>query len=151
MEFLLKNSGLFWFIGGIVLMMIEFIIPHFIMFFFGIGAVVTAVLSWAGIINSFEIQIAVFIGVSLVTLILLRRLLQNYFTGRKSSTSLDGSIRDDIIGKRAIVIEEINAEKLTGKIEIHGTQWRASSEDMIANGESVEIVGRKDLTLLVKK
>lgn len=132
-------------------MMIEFIIPHFIMFFFGIGAVVTAVLSWAGVINSFEAQIAVFIVISLVTLILLRRLMQNYFKGRKSSTHLDGSIKDDIIGKRAIVIEEISSEKLTGKIELHGTQWKASSESVIAKGETVEIIGRNDLTLLVKK
>jgi inner membrane protein len=151
MEFILKNPGLFWFIAGIALMVMEFIIPGFIIFFFGLGAIITAILTWLGILSSIEIQLLVFIVSSVLTLLLFRDKGKKYFRGGVSKSQVTGSISDDIIGERAIVAEEIDSAKLTGKIELHGTMWNAAADIIIPKGETVEIIGRKDLTLLVIK
>jgi membrane protein implicated in regulation of membrane protease activity len=151
MEALLRNSGLFWFLAGIFLMFTEFLIPGFIIFFFGLGAIITAILSWLGILNSIDLQIIVFIVSSLLTLVLFRNKGKKYFKGRVRKADVEESPSQNIIGEKVIVSEEINPAKLTGKVELHGTMWNATSGEVIHAGESVEITGRKDLTLIVKK
>lgn len=132
-------------------MFMEFLIPGFIIFFFGIGAIITAILSWVGILNSLDLQIIVFIVASILTLVLFRNKGKKYFRGNVNKSLVENSITDDIIGEKAIVREEINPSKLTGKIEVHGTLWNANAGEIIMTGETVEITGYKDLTLMVKK
>jgi membrane protein implicated in regulation of membrane protease activity len=151
METLLKNSGLVWFIAGIVMMLLEFLIPGFVIFFFGVGAILTALFTWSGAIESTSLQFIVFIVTSILSLVLLRNKGRKYFRGNVSEAEEEGMLSDDIIGEKVIVSEEINPAKLTGKVELHGTMWNAVSDNVIAAGELVEITGRKDLSLNVKK
>jgi membrane protein implicated in regulation of membrane protease activity len=151
MDCLIKNPGLLWFLIGIVLMLLEFVIPGFVIIFFGIGAVITAILTWLGILQSSNLQIVIFIVSSLGTLIIFRNKGKKYFMGGSTKAKEEGKLSDEIIGEKAIVAEEINPDNLTGKVELHGTMWNASSDSVIPKGIAVKIVGRKDLTLIVKK
>lgn len=151
METILKNSGLVWFIAGIILMLLEFLLPGFVIFFFGIGAIITALFTWSGAIESTSLQFIVFIVTSVLSLVLLRNKGKKYFRGNVSEADEAGMLSDDIIGEKVIVTEEINPAKLTGKVELHGTMWNAVSDIIIVEGELVEIISRKDLSLNVKK
>jgi membrane protein implicated in regulation of membrane protease activity len=151
MDTLLKNSALFWFLAGIILMLLEMILPGFVIFFFGVGAIITAILTWTKVIQTTDTQFIVFIVSSLATLLILRRNVKRYFAGGVTQSKDKGNISKEIIGERVIVTEDINPEKLSGKVELHGTMWNASADSMISKGETVEIIGSKDLTLHVKK
>lgn len=148
LEQIQNYSVLFWFILGVVLFIIELVVPGFVLMFFGIGAWITAILTWAGVIQSFPWQVVIFISSSVITLFLFRSRLSNYFKG-KSSDSEDSLI--SVKGQKAIVKKEITPGELGGKVEFNGTRWNAEAEEFIPEGTVVQIVERKNLVLKVKK
>ncbi|MCB2117269.1 MAG: hypothetical protein KDE00_13465 [Rhodobacteraceae bacterium] len=65
-----------WMIAGAVLAMLEMAIPGFILLGFAIGAAVTGILLWFGVLGgSFQALFLVFAVVSLAAWLLLRRLV----------------------------------------------------------------------------
>ncbi|MBK8550460.1 MAG: NfeD family protein [Ignavibacteria bacterium] len=143
----MENNSLIWFIIGIFFLLSEIIMPGFIIFFFGIGGLVTASLVYLFNINSILVQLVIFIGSSVFSLIFLRNMFTKLFKGNVSGTH---GLGEEFIGKRAIVINEIKPNSLSGKIEFNGTNWEADSEYFIEKDAVVEITGRKDLKLIVK-
>lgn len=143
----MDNNFLIWFIVGIVFLLAELIMPGFIIFFFGIGGLVTSLCTYLFGITSVVIQIIIFLTSSLLSLVLLRNFFSSLFKGKVDSVN---KLKDEFIGRRAIVIKEIKPNSLHGKIEINGTHWEADSEFYIEKDSVVEITGRRDLTLIVK-
>jgi len=150
MIFELKNS-LFWFLLGIALMVIELIMPGFVVIFFGIGALMTAIVSYFGVTDNIIYQIIIFLATSVITLVLFRKKWSSSFKGNVARKIQKGESIDNIIGQKALVTEEIVPGKLNGKVEFNGTLWEAQSEEHIKPGEVAEIISRKDLKLIVKK
>lgn len=143
----MDNNFLIWFIVGIVFLLAELIMPGFIIFFFGIGGLVTSLCTYLFGITSVVIQIIIFLTSSLLSLVLLRNFFSSLFKGKVDSVN---KLKDEFIGRRAIVIKQIKPNSLPGKIEINGTHWEADSEFYIEKDSVVEITGRRDLTLIVK-
>lgn len=143
----MENNSLIWFIIGIFFLLSEIIMPGFIIFFFGIGGLVTASLVYLFNISSIFVQLGIFIGSSVFSLIFLRNTFTKLFKGNVSGQK---GLGEEFIGKRAIVIHEIKPNSLSGKIEFNGTNWEADSEYFIEKDAVVEITGRKDLKLIVK-
>ena len=141
---------LLWFLLGVALIIGELVLPGFIIFFFGIGAWVTALGAGLGILKSFDSQIIVFLLSSGIALVLFRQKGKKYFMGKSSGKLESGKSLDDVKGERALVISSITPNTIGGKVEFHGTLWDASSDVGIAKGTAVEIVERKNLTLNVK-
>lgn len=145
------NSSLFWFLLGIALMLLELVLPGFVVIFFGFGALITALLSYLGIINDIILQLAVFIVSSLLTLLIFRRRFSSSFKGNVSRTLKKGESIDNIAGDKVIVTAEIIPGQLGGKVEYNGTTWDADSDENIKTGEVALIVERNNLRLKVKK
>ena len=76
--------------------------------------------------------------------------MKKVFTG-KSQTGIDGENFNIEIGQIIPVIELIQPGEVGGRVKYQGTQWNARSDETITPGESVEITGIKNLTLIVKK
>ena len=57
---------------------------------------------------------------------------------------------DALIGKHGIVRQRIARNK-AGMVEVEDEQWRARSNEEIDEGEEVEIMGVKGVTLQVRK
>ena len=57
---------------------------------------------------------------------------------------------DALIGRQAIVTEEINPDKNTGRVKIDGDDWKAEASEVLAVGEKVEVVSRDSIILKVK-
>jgi len=47
MDFL--SPALIWFITGIIFLLLEFVVPGIILFFFGCGAILAAIFAWIGL------------------------------------------------------------------------------------------------------
>jgi membrane protein implicated in regulation of membrane protease activity len=145
------ESSLFWFLLGIALLVIELIMPGFVVIFFGIGAIITAGVSYAGLTDNTAVQIVIFIVSSVISLLLFRRKWSESFKGKVARKMKAGESIDDISGQKAIVKEDIIPSKLQGKIEFNGTLWEVECDDEIKAGEIVEITERKNVKLKVKK
>ena len=71
--------------------------------------------------------------------------------GVRSCTKIIGKNFNIEIGRIVPVIEYIQHGEIGGKVKYQGTIWSAQSEESIPPGESVEIIGSKNLTLIIKK
>ena len=142
--------GFLWTLAGILLIFIELFYPHFVLAFFGGGALVTALATSLGLARGLAAQLAVFIVSSLLLLFLLRRYLKKTLTGNMKDID-DAQLFDLEIGKIVLVVDEIDPAKGHGKVKYHGTHWDAMAGEFISAGESVRVTGRSNLTLRVEK
>ena len=82
-----SKPELVWFIIGLVLFLLELVLPGFVIFFFGVGAWITALLCL--IANpGFNLQAIVFGVTSILSLLLLRKMIQKRFFYTREDTSI---------------------------------------------------------------
>ena len=137
-----------WAVFGVVLMFCELALPGLVLFFFGLGALATAVAVWL-FSPSLTAQIVVFVTASLALLFGLRRWLKSVFMGR-SSDKTDEALPEGMIGEEALVCQRISPD-VPGKVMLHGTTWKAEADGILEEGTRVEVVAQKSLTLRVKE
>lgn len=137
-----------WFLVGLVLLLMEFALPGLIIGFFGVGAWIVAIVCLVNDI-SINMQLALFIGSSVLSLLFLRRWLKGVFLGHEGSKQDLTHNFDEFVGQRAVVKEKI-LPKHGGKVELHGTNWEAQADELIEEGVVVEIVAKDNITLKVK-
>ena len=142
---------LIWFLVGLVLLVLEFIMPGLIIGFFGVGAWIVAIICLvsAYVTGSINAQLIIFIIASVLSLMLLRKWLKGMFIGHVKSKQDMTEDLNEFIGERVVVKEKITP-KTGGKVELHGTNWIAEADEEIAEGTVVEIIAKDNLTLKVK-
>ncbi len=136
-------------IAGVILMISEFIIPGFIIVFFGLGACVTGVLALLFPQIPFTWEIFIFSAVSVVLLFSFRRFMPGVFKGKNIPVSEDVDL-DSVAGSTAVVVSDIDPDE-PGKVEFRGSLWNASAKERIVSGTCVKIISRENLTLNVEK
>lgn len=135
-----------WFVSGLVLAALEFIVPGFVIIFFGAGAILTAFATLVFPSMSSNTQAIVFVVLSLVSLAVFRK--QAFGHGAKKNADAATDYDDDFIGREVVVVEPI-APGAPGKVELNGVNWNATSESALAKGVRAKIVARDGLTLVV--
>lgn len=145
----LPSTATMWFILGVILLIVEAMHTGVLAVFFALGAWVTAVLMWLGVVESSWAELAAFLIVSVASLLLLRNEMRKWLTGLRHPAGEDAAL-DDFTGHLATVIEAIEPGKNNGKVEFRGSHWAARSERLIAKGTVVKIVARDNLTLSVQ-
>ena len=143
---ILSRPELFWFILGLGLFLLELVMPGFFIFFFGLGAWVTALVCLIGD-PGINLQIIIFAVSSTLLLVALRRIIQKKFLNSKSTQSDD--VEDEFTGKEAIATTDFGGIK-HGKIEFKGTTWTAESVSEIKEGQRVIILEKDSFKLIVE-
>ena len=139
---------LIWFVVGLLLLLIEFLNPGVVIFFFGIGAWSVAVTCLISDI-SLNTQLVIFVVSSVLLLGSLRKWVKTVFIGRISSRSVTDELSSAFVGEHAVVTQEI-LPPARGRVEFHGSDWDAESDELIAAGTTVEIINTNSITLHVK-
>lgn len=137
-----------WAMIGLVLLLMEFALPGFVIFFFGIGAWIVSGICFFMDVN-LNIQLIIFVVSSVFLLLTLRKVLQSIFVGHVSSKQKGSVNMQDIVGQKVIVKEEV-VPPLAGSVELHGVKWRAMCSERIEAGQMVEVVDQDSITLIVK-
>ena len=119
-----------WLITLVILIVIEIVTMGLTTIWFAGGALIALFLAVADL--SIYIQTGVFFLVSIVLLVCTRPLAVKYFNRKVEKTNMDS-----IIGKKAIVLSEINNLKETGLVSLNGMEWSARAYE----GESIIIAG----------
>ena len=135
-----------WLIIAILFFILEMIGPGFLLFWLGVGALITMVVSI--FVDSVGIQIGIF-TVSSILLLFCTRPLAKKFT--KNDTTPTNAY--SIIGKNGIVVKEINSIKGIGQIKINGEIWSAKtlSNEIIPEGEFVTVLKLDGVKAIVEK
>lgn len=136
-----------WLYFGAFLMMMELLVPGFVIFFFGLSAMTVGLGRFAfGEAFTSTWQVTAFSAFSVLYLVLLRRWLKSVFAGGKveSRTDFDGGC----VGRVGKVVEAVSPP-LAGRVEIGDAQWSAVSDKAIAAGVNVKVIAQDNLTLTV--
>lgn len=137
-----------WLLAGVLLIFAEFFAPGVIIVFFGVGAILASITTWAGLTPGIGSQAAVFAISSVALLFGLRRYVKKWFVG--DSANLNGESDDDFTGREARVVGDLPGNGGDGVVEIKGTHWKARSEAPIPAGQTVIIERREGLTFYVR-
>lgn len=144
------NPELYWLMIGVMLFFLELALPGFVLFFFALGALVTALVSWLLPI-AISWQLALFIVASLVSLLTLRGVIQRRFF---DSGAEDEEADKDVVlaapGDRGVVSMGI-FPPAEGRIKYSGTFWRATADENIEDGEVVSVIHQDGLVIHVEK
>ena len=137
-----------WAVIGFVLVLAEFAVPQFVVFFFGVGALVNALLvaTVPALAGRFPLQLVLWTATSTLSLGLLRRWAARWFRGETRDLVEEAS---HDAGEVATVVERIAGGK-PGRIRHKGTTWQAIAYDeTIEEGEAVTILEKRNLTYVV--
>ena len=149
MESIFSRPELLWFLIGLILFLLELVVPGFVIFFFGVGAWVVALvcLIISPVKDMPNLQIIIFAVTSVLSLIALRRIIQKKFFYSKGNKS--EAVEDEFTGKEGVAISDFGKGQ-KGKVEFKGTRWNADSESDIHEGQAVIIIKNENLILKVK-
>lgn len=140
---------MFWVWIGIIVAtaLIEFLTLDLTSIWFTVGAIVPMILSIIGGIR-WEIQVAVFIVLSIVLILSLRKVTRKFLLrNAKEKTNLDS-----LVGKVYKLIDPIDGDD-TGTIKVNGVVWNVKSVNSISieKGEKVKIVKVEGNKFIVDK
>jgi membrane protein implicated in regulation of membrane protease activity len=116
-----EKVWLIWFIIGVVFIVLEMLTAGFFIFWFGIGALVAALLAYLKV--NIVWQWTAFIVISGGLLALSRR-----FAEKVSGKQQPGIGADRMLGKEGIVIEEIDSARGRGSVKVAKEEWRAQAK-----------------------
>jgi membrane protein implicated in regulation of membrane protease activity len=133
-----------WLGGGLLLIAFEIAWPHFFTSFFGLGAIVVAVLRWAGVLESFFSCFLVWIVISTVLVLTSRHYAKRFLYGETTYTVTDEDL--DAAGEVVEVVSTVIAESATGRVRFRGVTWPAISVGRtIQPGEKAKLLFRDNL------
>lgn len=136
-----------WLILCGIFLLIEIFNISFLLIWPGIGSFFAFIASILG--ASIEIQIAVFAITTTIMIIFMKPLVKKIFKN-KDDTKMNNNA---MIGKKGIVIKEINPLKETGQVKVAGELWSAITLDntKIEINDIVKVTKVEGVKLVVTK
>jgi len=136
----------FWIIIAGIFFIIEMATVGFLVFWFGIGALIAMVVSL--FTTNIAIQTAVFV-ISSAILLFFTRPLVNKFTKDDAEVQTNAY---SIIGKKGIVIKEIDPVLGKGQVKVGTEVWSAKTlgDEKIKEGSEVEVTEIDGVKAVVK-
>ena len=138
----------FWLAVIILFLVIEMITVSLVSIWF-VGGALAAFLA-AYFTDTMWIQVVAFLAVSVVLLVLLRPLARKLSVKQKDQMVSGAKA---MIGKQAIVTEEIDSVHAKGAVQVNGQYWTAKTklfEDKIPKDTSVDIIDVDGVKLIVR-
>lgn len=135
-----------WLILCGIFLLIEIFNFSFLLIWPGIGSFLAFIANILG--ASIEIQIAVFAISTTLMILFMKPLVQKLFKSKDTKMN-----NNAIIGKKGIVIKEINTLNETGQVKVAGELWSAITLDNknIDINENVRVIKVEGVKLVVTK
>ncbi|MBQ3416485.1 MAG: NfeD family protein [Ruminococcus sp.] len=136
---------IFWLIFTVVMAMLEAATVQLVSIWFAAGGLAACITSL--ITDNILIQIGIFLGVTVLTLVLTRPIVKRI---KEKNTQPTNS--DKYIGQTGIVLEEIDNEKAQGLVRVGSSKWTAKSVDnsVIAKDQKVKVLLIEGVKLIVE-
>ena len=140
-------EAIVWLAVAIVLLVVEIITLGLTTIWFAGGALVACVA--AALQADFLVQMMLFLVVSVVMLFFTRPVAMRYMNKNRTKTN-----SESLVGKEAVVLQEINNLKAAGQVQVNGIEWTARAEnmeDVIEKGAIVCIKKIEGVKLIVTR
>lgn len=135
-----------WLIIAGIFFIGEIMTVGFLLFWFGFGSLVAMIVSF--FTSNIIIQTSVFLVVSVLLLLITKPFVKKFVD--KKPTVITNAY--NIIGKKAIVLEDIDPIQSKGLVKIGTETWSAESEanEKISKDTEVEVTAIKGVKAVVK-
>ena len=135
-----------WLIALVALAVLEGVTVTLVSLWFALGALAALITSF--FVDNIWVQFAVFLVVSLATLLVIRPLTRRYVTPSQVATNADRAV-----GAEGIVIQAIGNRKAQGQVTVSGAVWtaRSESEEVIPQGAQVRVLRIEGVKLIVTR
>lgn len=143
-------AWILWAILGVGLIVAEIFTLGFVLFWFGIGAFVGALVGFLGF--GFAWQFLAFALVSVVLTAMSRTIFVNYF-GHSDENSIKTGV-DALPGQIGTVTSGSKGALNEGAVKVFGSTWTAfpiDEETPLREGEKVEVVSVKGSSIYVRR
>lgn len=140
-------EAIIWLAVAIVLLIVEIITLGLTTIWFAGGALVACVA--AALQADFLVQVILFLVVSVVLLFFTRPVAVRYMNKNRTKTNAES-----LMGKEAVVLQEINNLKASGQVQLNGIEWTARAEnmeDVIEKGAIVYVKKIEGVKLIVTR
>lgn len=141
------SAAVIWIVLGIVLILSELLATSVVAVFIGIGAIVTGILLQLGVIEATAWQFIVFGLVSILTLVLARKRLKQWFGGTTADKSQGQRQFQQDLGERVVVQEDF--QQGAGRVVLNGVSWNALSDEDLKQGDVAWVVSNEGIRLTV--
>ena len=141
---IISYMGIVWIAAFIAFVIAEAVTYQLITIWFAIGAMGALIAEVTGASQSK--QVAVFLALSVVALLLLRPVSKKYLKNKTEKTNVDR-----LVGMNVLITEDVNNAIGAGKGKLRGMEWTVRSADdcMIAAGETAVVKKIEGVKLLV--
>jgi membrane protein implicated in regulation of membrane protease activity len=129
-----------WLILGAIFIVAEIFTPGFVLLWFGVGAIVAALLALTGLVG-LPLQVIIFLAVSIALTIASRTIFERVFMRGSPGRDLKSGI-DSLPGRLALVVSASEGAMGEGAVRVFGSTWRAfpvEGEEPLREGEQVRI------------
>ena len=140
-------EAIVWLAVAIVLLVVEIITLGLTTIWFAGGALVACVA--AALQADFLVQMILFLVVSVMLLFFTRPVAVRYMNKNRTKTNAES-----LMGKEAVVLQEINNLKASGQVQLNGIEWTARAEnmeDVIEKGAIVYVKKIEGVKLIVTR
>lgn len=139
-------NSILWLVALILFGVVEAATVGLASIWFACGALVALIVS--AFTDVFMVQLVAFLVVSLIALILARPLARRYLDSRHVPTNADR-----VIGKEAVVTQDIDNLRGMGEVKVAGQPWTARAQELegtIPQGTTVRVLRIEGVKLLVE-
>lgn len=140
------NMAVVWLVAMLVLLGAEVMVPGLVCIWFAFGAFGALLSAMLG--APLWLQFVWFLLLSLLALWLTRPLAKKYVNGRAQPTNADR-----VIGREALVTEDIDNLRASGAVSVGGKEWSARTEEgmpLIPAGQVVKVLRIEGVKLIVE-
>ncbi len=140
------NAVVFWVAVIIIAIIVELVTVGLVSIWFIFGGIVAAVAAALG--APIWLQVVLFLGVSLGSMVLTRPWAVKYLNSKRVKTNVDA-----VIGSEVKVVETIDNNNGTGRAILNGLEWTARSRDpeiRIEAGQMVKVLEVQGVKLIVE-
>jgi membrane protein implicated in regulation of membrane protease activity len=141
-----------WLILGVLFIVAEMFTSGFVLLWFGIGALVAALLAFTGLVG-LPLQILVFLAVSIALTIASRTIFERFLMRGSPGRELKMGV-DTLPGKMGVVVEPSKGVMQEGAVRVFAATWRAfpvEGEEPLREGEQVEIERVEGASVYVRR
>jgi inner membrane protein len=135
--------------GGILLMILEAVLPGGVAFFLGISGVGVGILRFLGLLSDPVSAFAAWLLTSVGLTIAIRPFIKKYFKSETYTKIADEDF--EAMDQIAVVTRELNEDDNSGRIRFNGASWNARTlSGRIKPGAKVVIRYRENTTWVVE-
>jgi membrane protein implicated in regulation of membrane protease activity len=134
-----NSEATFWLVAMVIFLILEMATISLVSIWFVGGSLAAFLVSFA--VRKPWIEVLVFLGVSLALLFLIRPLARKFSVKKKDQIR---SGAQALVGKRAVVTEQIDNLHATGSVQVNGQYWSAKCLD---DEEKIE----KDSVVIIRE